>query len=317
MNRRQDTGDLNWKLGQLPTKDNKPGSVRILDGWVNQADSKLVPGGTGARLRWLVASTVVIAALQRAVDSDGRALFLLKGGTLLQHRLGQATRATKDVDGLIRGGLEPFLDKLDEALALPWGPLELSRGPIEIIQTPARVIKPRRFDVILAMKGKTWARIQVEIASDEGGAGAEAESVASPPLGAFGIPAPDQMLGLAMRFQIAQKLHAASDPHDPPLSINDRARDIVDLVLLQQLTQEENSPMLSQILEAVVAVFEARAADARSLGYLERTWPPTMVAHPHWANDYIAAALPAGIDRELIDAVQQVNSWIEQIDRSS
>ena len=75
--------------------------------------------------------------------------------------------------------------------------------------------------------------------------------------------------------------------------------------------------MLSQILEAAVAVFEARAADARSLGYLERTWPPAMVAHPHWANDYIAAALPAGIDRELIDAVQQVNSWIEQIDRSS
>ena len=123
MNRRQDTGDLNWKLSQLPTKDKQPGSVRILDGWVNQADSKLVPGGTGGRLRWLVASTV--------------------------------------------------------------------------------------------------------------------------------------------------------------------------------------------------AVFEARAADARSLGYLERTWPPTMVAHPHWANDYIAAALPAGIDRELIDAVQQVNSWIEQIDRSS
>ena len=32
---------------------------------------------------WLVASTIVIAALQRAVDGTGIPTFLLKGGTLL------------------------------------------------------------------------------------------------------------------------------------------------------------------------------------------------------------------------------------------
>ena len=38
-----------------------------------------------------------------------------------------------------------------------------------------------------------------------------------------------------MRFQIAQKLHAVTDPHEPPDLINDRARDVVDLLLLRDL----------------------------------------------------------------------------------
>lgn len=46
--------------------------------------------------------------MQRAVDEDGRQLFLLKGGTLLQHRLNVTARATKDIDGLIRGDMDAF-----------------------------------------------------------------------------------------------------------------------------------------------------------------------------------------------------------------
>jgi hypothetical protein len=43
---------------------------------------------------------------------------------------------------------------------------------------------------------------------------------------------PDALATLALRFQIAQKLHACTDPHDSPASINDRPRDVVDLLLL-------------------------------------------------------------------------------------
>jgi hypothetical protein len=43
---------------------------------------------------------------------------------------------------------------------------------------------------------------------------------------------PDTLATLALRFQIAQKLHACTDPHDSPASINDRPRDVVDLLLL-------------------------------------------------------------------------------------
>lgn len=96
------------------------------------------------RLGWLIASTVVVATLQRAVDQTGTSLFLLKGGTYLQHRMSSAGRPTKDVDGLVRGDLDAFLDVLDEALRLPWGTLTLTRSDPEVIATPARVVQPRR-----------------------------------------------------------------------------------------------------------------------------------------------------------------------------
>ena len=58
---------------------------------------------------------------------------------------------------------------------------------------------------------------------DEAGIGQEFEAIEPPPLSGFGLPDPDSLVGIAMRFQIAQKLHAVSDRHEPPDSINDRA----------------------------------------------------------------------------------------------
>jgi hypothetical protein len=80
----------------------------------------------------------------------------LKGGTLLQHRLNATTRSTKDVDGLVRGDLDAFLLELEDAFAEPWGPLTLRRGEVEVVNVPTRLIKPRRFDVILEIRGSTW-----------------------------------------------------------------------------------------------------------------------------------------------------------------
>ncbi|MDR0783879.1 MAG: hypothetical protein LBE83_09015 [Propionibacteriaceae bacterium] len=77
--------NLSAAVGTLPTKAKTPNSARVLDNWITQAETKL--GGTKGRLGWLVASTVVAAALQQAVDEQGQPLFLLKGGTMLQHRL--------------------------------------------------------------------------------------------------------------------------------------------------------------------------------------------------------------------------------------
>lgn len=122
---------LNQLLGTLRPKDKEPRSAAVLNGWVNQAEQRLGAAAAGGRLGWLIASTVVIATLQRAVDTSGTSLFLLKGGTLLQHRLGQTSRATKDVDGLVRGDIDTFVTALDDALALPWGPLELRRTEVE------------------------------------------------------------------------------------------------------------------------------------------------------------------------------------------
>src|SRR5665811_1825517 len=102
-------------LHTLTPKAKQPVSARVLDTWIAQAEGLLGPEAKGGRLGWLIASSVAIAAVQRAIDTNGRQLFLLKGGTLLQHRLNATARTTKDVDGLVRGDLDEFLLALEDA----------------------------------------------------------------------------------------------------------------------------------------------------------------------------------------------------------
>jgi hypothetical protein len=303
--------NLAQSLDGLKPKDKLPRSASVLNTWITQAEKTL--SSDGGRLGWLIASTVVAAALQQAVDEQGRPSFLLKGGTLLQHRL-PGSRTTTDVDGLIRGDIDAFLEALDIVLRRPWGPLTFKREPVEVINVPNRVIKPRRFDVLLLMNGSTWRRLQVEISPDEGRAGQEGEPVTPPSLAGFGIPTPENLVGLAIRYQIAQKVHAASDPHDPPDYVNDRARDVVDLILLRDLVATTGAPTLSEIREAILDIFSARAADAAHLGLQQRLWPARLYAYPHWHASFLKAAESGGITLALDEAVADINTWLDEID---
>jgi hypothetical protein len=303
-------------LGTLTPKAKQPVSAAVLNQWIAQAEGKLGAEAKGGRLGWLVASSVAIACVQRALDADGRQLFLLKGGTLLQHRLPVSARPTKDVDGLVRGDMDAFFLALEDALAEPWGPLTLRRGEVEVVNVPTKIIKPRRFDIIIALRGVTWRRIQFEVSSDESGIGQDFEIIEPPPLSGFGLPDPDTLVGIAMRFQIAQKIHAVSDPHEPPDSVNDRARDVVDLLLLRDLAAETGSPTLAEIHAAAAALFQARADEAQQLGLAARTWPPTVVGHTHWVDDYKRAATSASLELSLDAAVSAVNAWIGQVDKA-
>jgi len=299
-------------LSALKPKAKTPASVRVLSTWIAQAQDRL--GSGGSRLGWLVATTVVTAALQRAVDETGQARFLLKGGTMLQYRLPGMSRTTQDLDGLVTGDLDSFVKKADDAFAESWGPLTLTRGDVEIINVPYKVVKPRRFDVVVALNGVTWRRIQVEISPDEGLAGATAEEMPSPSLAGFGLPTPDRLVSLAMRYQIAQKVHASTDPHDPPEFLNDRARDVVDLVLMRDLTQKTGEPDLVAVREAIKDIFAARAAEAQALGRSGRAWPARLRAYPHWAIGFANGAEQAGLHLTLDEAVTVVNAWLDEID---
>lgn len=300
------------RLTLLGERGKEPASKSVLNAWVNQAQVQV--GLDTGRLGWLVASTVVVAALQRAIDGEGRTLFLLKDGTYLQHRLSWSGRPTKDIDGMVRGDIDEFFAALDDALRLPWGPLVLTRDAIEIINAPGKFIKPRRFDVLVSLKGQVWRRIQIEIAPDEAGASGEQDILAAPGLHHFGLPSPDHLVGIAMRFQIGQKIHAGTDPHDPPGLRNDRARDIVDLLLLRDLIGAEQSPTAAEVRHACISLFESRAAEARELGRPERRWPPIAIAHEHWSRDYSVAATTGGVTASLANAVSELNTWIAQID---
>jgi hypothetical protein len=119
-----------------------------------------------------------------------------------------------------------------------------------------------------------------------------------------------------MSYQIAQKVHASTDPHDPPAFVNDRARDVVDLLLLRTLTEMTRYPSLPEIRAAVEDIFAARVAEAEATDTPSRSWPARLTAHPHWRLSFVKAADSAGLTHTLADAVAQVNAWLDLIEHA-
>ena len=295
----------------LPDRQRTPISARVLNTWLRDAQTQTGVGEK--RIGWLLASTVAVAALQRAIGTDRQPLFLLKGGLLMEFHLGLDARATKDVDALFRGGVEDFEHALDSAISDPWGPFVLQRTAIEEISGARRLVKPRRFDLKLLIKGAVWRRIKVEISFPEGRIAERTEPVPAPHVGFFGITTPDHLAGIAMAYQVAQKLHACTDPDEPPAFVNDRVRDVIDLLLIR----DRFYPALraSAVRDACVDVFDARAAETLAAGRLTRRWPPQLtVPNDEWTRAYPALAESVGVSITLEQAVAQLADWIEAIE---
>lgn len=63
---------------KLKPRGKPPTTTRAIESWIRDAEREV---GIGAgRLSWMVASGIVIAAIQRAKHEDGLPRFLVKGG---------------------------------------------------------------------------------------------------------------------------------------------------------------------------------------------------------------------------------------------
>lgn len=120
----------------------------------------------------------------------------------------------------------------------------------------------------------------------------------------FGLPAPETLVSISLSYQIAQKIHAASDPHDPPRFENDRALDVADLLLLREPCEVSGSPSTTEIRDAVVDVFNARAKEAIETNGIPRSWPAVVTAHQHWAVSFDSADKSAEVLLSLAEAVE-------------
>lgn len=109
-----------------------------------------------------------------------------------------------------------------------------------------------------------------------------------------------------MRYQIAQKIHACTDPLDGQRD-NDRARDLIDLQLLALVVDDGQ---LASIRAASVEIFRCRK---------RHEWPPTVRIWRAWPTLYTAAASTLG--DAVIPDVEQAADWlrtfIEAIDAST
>lgn len=259
-----------------------PGNINHLQRLIG-ADAS-TRGMPPARLqRWLNAM-IVTAVLDRVRDENGEPIFLLKGGLALELRLRLRARATSDYDAAFRARTEEVIDRLDEALVRPWNGFDLARDVPEIIPNTQAV----RLRLRLSYKGRLWGSVQLEMAPAEGKMGLEFDRVKAVQLDRLQVPLPEAVSCVSLRYQVAQKLHACTEVFDEGRE-NDRFRDVMDILLLEDLIYDVGLP---EVCEACVDVFTVRK---------KHQWPPTVTVYDSWRVPFAALARENGFAPHDVD----------------
>lgn len=282
----------------MSTQPKRPKTVNRLQRLITEWERE--SGQPVRRLNLRVASMMLAGALRRAVDDYGAVVFVTRGGVAMELRAGEKARVTGDVDLILRGDPESLLAHLDASLAEDYKEFSFERNEPQPLELRPHV---RRIRVKVAFRTKPFMTLVVEVAPVEAG-GDEIEEIAAHDLSTIGLDGPDVIPVLAVRWQIAQKLHAVTEPPLRPGGENPRYWDLIDLQLLQALTGEN----LAAVKDACQRIFVARG---------QQPWPPHITTYPDWADRY--AAMASSLDMPITDldgAVEVVHALIHAIDTS-
>lgn len=280
--------------------DSPARDVRGLQRWISEwADAT---SETQARIQRRIALIAVSAMLANATADDGEPAFVVKGGSALELRYGSDARASRDIDVEYRGRLEEIHAAVASCIETGWsgfGGSVLDPQPLSI---PWASVAGQRLSARLTYLGRPFSGVPLEIITRQSPA---IDYVPSLRLDPVGIPAPDPVPCLSLPYQVAEKIHACTDPLDGERS-NDRVSDLMDLVLIEDLSPDLD---LLQTRNACVAVFEERGT---------HPWPPVVAtstrAERLWTKlvedtDFTVAGLAEAADR--------VNAMISAIDRGA
>ena len=241
--------------------------------------------------------TVIANAVVGQMLPDG----VIKGGTSLKMRFGdKRTRATTDFDAARSMGLAPFIDELSRNLQSGWEGftarvVELSPAHPQGVPS-AYVMQP--YEIKLSYLGSSWCTVVFELGHNEIGDADDADLVmpedASLMLCSMGFAELKPVPVMPLCHQIAQKLHAATEPNSK------RAHDLVDLQLMAA--------------NGRVDYGKTREVCERLFSYRQRqAWPPRVIEHAGWETIYIEAAEGLDVLPAVADAVAWTNDLIERI----
>lgn len=282
--------------------DSSPSNLRALRDRLTAAAKR--EGVVFGRLQQHVGFLVVAQFMSLAADDHGVPVLLVKGGASLELRRGiPESRTSKDLDAVLRGDIETVYERLADAGSDGWEGFTATFTAPVAFEVPGLVGKPHRLTAKLAYQGKPFVSVPIEISPIEAGNAEAHDMIESDALTLVGLPSAVAVPCMTLPWQIAQKIHAGSEPVEPPRT-NDRARDLVDLQLLEALTVDEP---LGDTESACRAVFEARG---------RHSWPPTLVAQPGWEAIYVRALEgleEIGLAANLDDAVDRVQNFIDRI----
>ena len=221
--------------------------------------------------------------------------WVVKGGMVLEWRLGERARATRDLD-LVRRGQAIGGSELRERLVDLFATDKEDDRFLFEVGPPQALDVGFRFSVTASMAGKAFASVRLDIA-------ARAEELLSTEklqvpgaLPAFDRLAPPQVEVAAPDQHFAEKLHALTRDHGDRL--NSRVRDLVDLMLLVELDLVRPP----DVLPVVRHVFESRGTHP-----VPGDLPDPPVG---WARDYAEEAAATSLRaRTLEEAMSQLRSF--------
>jgi hypothetical protein len=224
----------------------------------------------------------------------------IKGGSAMALRYGRGTRFTRDLDAARVQPLARFRSDFEDALAAGWagftGHLVEKAAPRPTGVPTAYVMQP--FEVKLDYRGRPWCTVKFELGHNEIGDADEPEYHLADDLAQLfthvGLEAPKPVRVMRSDHQVAQKLHAVSEPG------SERARDFVDLQLLDKGEDLD----LALVRATCERLFEYRR---------QLTWPPTIKAGGSWDTLYETAVEDIDVLPGVEAAVAWVNEFVKRI----
>lgn len=271
-------------------------------------------GVPAARVRRMLCTLIVTQMLPDAVA--------VKGGMGVKLRMGErGTRATADLDVATRQRGAEFEESFRARLGQGWGVVPATKGGLrKDPNAPDRVaftaaLKPQRlhdpglprpqyvmhpYRVTLSFLGREWAGLDVEVSDPEIEPYAHTRRAVDGGLielserFGFGELQPVELIDL--EYQIAQKIHAVTDPGYA------RAHDLVDLQLLWGA-----GPELTSLRDLCARTFTFRRA---------QEWPPLPLrAMEGWEPAYLEAReeTEVGGSSSVLAGIEPARRWFEQV----
>lgn len=257
-----------------------------------RAIKRIAGGKDDVRLSRVLANVVVGQMLPAGV---------LKGGSSLMFRYGvSCTRYTRDMDAARSMEHDNYLTKLKESLAEGWNGFTADlvevEPPTPVGVPSAYVMKP--YDAKVKYLGRSWQTVRIEIGHNEIGDADEYEEFLPEELAkAFeelDFPRPQPLRVMQLSYQVAQKLHAVSEPG------SDRAHDLIDLQLI--------------MLHSVLDLADVRSKCIRLFDYRRRhAWPPVIEKGERWDDLYTAALGTIGDQASLCRSANEAVIWAREL----
>jgi len=238
-------------------------------------------------------------------DNDGSPKFVFKGGSALELRFADEARTSRDVDLAYRGAIEDALSELRTAGAIERQNFTARFSDPETLAIPWSSTTGQRIDAKMQYLGRPFATLPLEIVATTGGIPIDLVPTLS--LAQVGLDAnPECLPCLGIAVQIAEKVHACTDPLDGD-TVNRRVHDVMDLIIIHDLVGDNFDR--KKVRGSCIDTFTERDT---------HTWPPVVSEQPGWKEEWARLVDDNTFYvSELKAALLQVNTLIRAIEAAA